>query len=318
MVSKITRREFLKILGGTGLAFFLPRWLTWPQVLTSSSGSTIDDLIVAEGKNPQATTLAAISAFGGMEKIVHPGEIVLIKPNIAWDRTPEQAANTNPEVVAALVKSCLAAGAKKVKVFERTINYAPMTYEKSGIAAAARKAGAEISFFDQERCREVKIPRGKALSSWPLCEEILEADRVINVPIAKVHSLTTLTLGIKNVLGMVGGNRSILHYPIHQNLADLNSVIKIDLTVMDATRIMISNGPQGGSLEDVVWKGQIIVSRDRVAVDAYTTTLFGLEPRDIEYISLAHEMGLGEMDLQKIKIKKVRVETAKTLVFYHA
>ncbi|HID95816.1 MAG TPA: DUF362 domain-containing protein [Candidatus Latescibacteria bacterium] len=316
MARKINRKRFLEILGGGILALLgLPHLLTPTGHRRPSAGagqkskpvSRKSHLVVARGEDPYAITVAAISALGGAERFVKKGDRVVIKPNIAFNRAPELAATTNPEVVAAIVDLCLKAGAKEVKVFDRPVNPARMTYHRSGIAKAAKKAGARVVFMDERKFEKIDIPQGKSLKSWPLYREALEADVLINVPIAKHHSLTRLTLGMKNIMGLLGGNRGRLHWGIAQKLADLNTIIPVHFTVMDAYRVLTSHGPSGGRPEDVRLIGTVIAGVDRVAVDAYTTSLFGLEPEDIGYITKGHQMGLGEMDMQKVEIEEIRV-----------
>ncbi len=313
MENKITRRTFLKILGGgavslSGLSFLTSRGSAAPgNKREEGRVSHESHIVVAEGRDPYAMTMAALVGLGGMGQFVRRGDIVVVKPNMAFNRVPEQAANTNPEVVRAVVRSCLEAGAKVVKVFDRTVNVSRMTYDRSGIAPAAREAGARVSFIDERKFKEKQISQGKFIKSWPIYKEALEADVFINVPIAKQHSLARLTLGMKNIMGVLGGNRGRLHQNIDQNLADLNTVIPIHLTVMDAYRILTANGPTGGRLEDVKFTGQVIAGTDRVSVDAYSTGLFGLKPEDIGYIRIAYEKGLGEIDLAKVRVETVRV-----------
>ena len=183
-----------------------------------------------------------MNAMGGIKRFISRGDIVVVKPNIGWDRTPEYAANTNPEVVAALVRLCYDAGAKKVKVFDYPVNDARRCYKQSGIADAARAAGAEVSFVDERKFKDVRI-NGMALKSWPLYKDILETDKIINVPIAKTHGLTTLTLGMKNWMGVMGGWRSRLHHRIDENLVDVSRAIRPTLIVLDAVRILTASGP---------------------------------------------------------------------------
>ena len=174
----------------------------------------------------------------------------MIKPNIAWDRTPEQAANTNPELVAEVVRQCWQAGAKRVIVTDVSCNEPRRCFQRSGIQAAARAEGAEVILPDPELFREVEMG-GVVLKSWPVFTPFLEADKVINLPIAKHHGLTGATLGMKNWYGILGGQRNRLHQQIHQSLADLASFMLPTLTVMDCYRILLRNGPTGGNLEDV-------------------------------------------------------------------
>jgi uncharacterized protein (DUF362 family) len=296
------RRDFLKI-GGTGAV----------AVAAGAAGSLErawaapkhPDLAVAHGKDAAAITKAALAAMGGMAAFISKGDVVVIKPNIGWDRTPEQAADTNPVVVATLVQMCLDAGAKTVKVFDRTCNDPRRCYVQSQIEPMAQKAGAEVSHIDDRKFSEVAIPKGEAIKSWPLYREILEADKVINVPIAKHHSLSGLTLSFKNWMGVMGASRGRIHQNIHESLADLYTVLKPTLVVLDAVRILTANGPQGGNLKDVKQLDTIVVGVDQVAVDAFGATLFGMKGSDLGVVAAAARRGLGTMDLDKLSIKRV-------------
>jgi uncharacterized protein (DUF362 family) len=260
---------------------------------------------VAEGKDYGQVTRNAIAVLGGMKRFVRSGDVVVVKPNMGWDRSSEQAANTNPLVVRAVVEEALRAGAKKVKVFDRTCNDERRCYVNSGIAGALKgMKNVELKYIENERFRKVAI-NGKALSEWELYGEALSADVFINVPVAKHHSLTKLTLGLKNVMGVMGGNRGSIHKNIDNALADVNSVLKSHLVVVDATRVLTAHGPQGGNLSDVKVLNKVIASSDIVAADAYATTLFGFKPEEIAVTVAAHKRGLGEMNLNKVKIVRV-------------
>jgi uncharacterized protein (DUF362 family) len=310
-IKELSRREFLKTLGiaGIGLSFTQITGCTLKENQKGLKKNTFleEGLVIVEGDEPKIMVKEAIEQLGGMSKCVSKGDVVVIKPNISWDRLPEQAANTNPQVVAALVELCLQAQASQVKVFDRTCNDARRCYLRSGIAAAARKAGAKVSFVDERRFRKIPIPKGTVLKSWYVYEEVLDADVLINVPIAKHHTLSKLTLGMKNLMGIIGGNRGIWHQDIHHYIAEFNSAINVHLTVLDAIKILTAHGPQGGRVEDVKFVGQIIASTDRVAVDAYATTLFDLNPEDIGYIKYAHQLGIGQINLDKVKIKRIKI-----------
>ncbi len=247
----------------------------------------------------------AIEKLGGIGAFVKSGDKVVVKPNMGWDRTVEQGANTHPVVVATLVRLALDAGAKQVLVFDRSCNDARRCYANSGIKAAVEAIGdarAQIPFIDDRKFAPVKILNGKAILEWALYRDAVEADCYINAPVAKHHGLSKLTLGMKNVMGVIGGNRGQIHQSIGQKLADLNTVIRAKLTVIDATRILLRHGPQGGNLEDVKVLDTVIASADPVAADAYATTLFGMKPEEIESTVAAHKAGLGEMDLAKMRI----------------
>jgi uncharacterized protein (DUF362 family) len=259
----------------------------------------------AQGANYAQLVGDTIQALGGMKKFVNPGEVVVVKPNMAWDRPPEMAANANPEVVRQVVALCLEAGAKQVKVLDHTCHDARKAYANSGIKAAVeglKDPRAVVEFVDDRGFVEIKIEKAKALKKWYFYKEILEADRFINIPIAKNHSEARLTMCLKNMMGAIGGWRGRIHVGLHQNIADMNLILRPDLHVLDATRIMLRNGPSGGSLEDVAVKNLVFAGTDPVALDALGTELFGLKPADIGYIARAHQAGRGEMDLSKIKI----------------
>ena len=260
---------------------------------------------VAEGTDHARITRNAINALGGMKRFVKPGQTVVVKPNMGWDRSPELAANTNPLVVRAVVEECLQAGAKKVKVFDRTCNDERRCYVNSGIESALKGLkGVEVKHLEEERYRMVTL-NGKALAEWELYGEAVAADVFINVPVLKHHGLSKLTIGMKNVMGIMGGNRGSIHKNIAVSLADINSVFKTHLVVVDATRILTAHGPQGGDIRDVKVLNKVLASTDIVAADAYATTLFGLKPEDIAVTVEAYKRGLGEIRVERMKILKV-------------
>ena len=290
------RREFLKICGSSllvGNLLIRDLWAKEPSVLS-----------VSEGKDYMQIARNAIDALGGMKRSVKVGDIVLVKPNIGWDRRPEFAATTHPLVVKAIVEECLKAGAKRVKVFDNPCNEPRRSYENSGIPAALKGMdNVEMKQMEEERYKKVKL-NGVALKEWEIYGEALSANVIINVPIAKHHSLTRLTLASKNIMGILGGNRGYIHRDIEDALADVNSVVKSQLTIIDATRILTNHGPSGGSLGDVKVLNKVIASTDMVAADAYATGLFGLRPTDISITVTAYKRGLGEIDLGKVRVIK--------------
>jgi len=298
------RREFLKTSLVAGVGISIPGVLG--TLVGSIEAAQWPDLAVVHGTPPEAIVKAAIDSLGGIGRFVSRGDIVVVKPNIGWDRRPVFAANTNPAVVAAIVGLCREAGAKTVKVFDRTVSDPRRCYRQSGIAAAATAAGADVSYVDKRKFRDVAID-GMVLKKWPLYTEVLEADRVINVPVAKTHGLATLTMAMKNWMGVMGGWRSRIHQRLDESLVDIATVIKPTLTVLDAVGILTANGPQGGRVEDVKILNTVIAGVDQVAVDAYGATLFGMEGKDLGFVRIGHETGLGTMDLAKLKIAKIRV-----------
>jgi uncharacterized protein (DUF362 family) len=300
----VDRRKFIKLAAMTGAGLSLPRGLD--LLAGSAEAAGRPDLVVAHGASPGEIVKAAIDALGGMGTFISRGDVVVIKPNIGWDRTPEQAGNTNPEVVAAVVRLCFEAGANKVRVFDRPVNDPRRCYIQSGIAPAASALGANVDFVDDRKFRDMDI-KGAALKSWPLYTELFEADKVINIPIAKHHGLAKLTLSMKNWMGVMGGQRRQIHQKLDESLVDLSLKIKPTLTILDAVRILTGNGPQGGSLADVKKLDTVIVGVDQVAIDSYGATLFGMKGSDLGYVTLGHQRGLGQMDLSKVRIKKISV-----------
>jgi len=264
-------------------------------------------LAVVTGADPGTLARRAVVALGGMDRFVRRGDVVVIKPNIGWDRSPEQAGNTNPEIVAALVTMAKESGARLVKVFDNTCNDARRSYANSGIAAAVKKAGGVTFFVSDWKFYPGRFPAGAAMQDWPLYQDAVECDVFINVPVAKHHGLTGLTLSMKNLMGVCGGNRGRMHWDIDRKLAELTAFIKPDLTVIDAYRILVRNGPTGGNVHDVRLTQTVIAGTDPVLADSYATTLFGRRPEDISYIRAAAGMGLGTMDLKKADIRKIKV-----------
>lgn len=298
------RRKFMKLAALTGVGLSLPNGLE--MLAGAAEAAARPDLVVAHGASPEKIVKAAIDAMGGIRTFISRGDVVVIKPNIAWDRTPEQAGTTNPEVVAAVVRLCFEAGAKKVRVFDRPVNDPRRCYVQSGIAPAAAALGANVDFADERKFKEMDI-NGTALKSWPLYTEVFEADKVINIPIAKHHGSAKLTMSLKNWMGVMGGRRRQIHQKLDESLADLSTKIKPTLTILDAVRILTANGPQGGSLADVKKLDTVIVGVDQVAIDSYGATLFGMKGSDLGYVRIANERGIGKMDLNKVRIKKINV-----------
>jgi uncharacterized protein (DUF362 family) len=265
-------------------------------------------LAAVHGEDPEAITRRAILALGGMERFVSPGYDVIVKPNICnANHGYEYASTTNPTVVATLVRLCLEAGAQRVRVMDNPFaGSGEQAYARSGIREAVEAAGGEMEIMARHRFVESEIPQGVDLKSWLFYKPILDADLVINVPIAKHHSMARLTLGCKNLMGCIE-DRSAMHRNLGQRIADLVSRVAPQLTVMDAVRILTANGPTGGNLNDVLLTNTVIASHDIVAVDAYTTRLFGMQPDEIEYIAAAHRMGLGAMLLAELDIAELEV-----------
>lgn len=309
MTAGTNRREFLKrTLALAAVTGFVP-WGDWSRVIGAGTAlaAPAASLSVARNGSPEALTRAALAGLGGMGAFIAKGDVVLVKPNIGWDRTPEQAANTDPEVVKTVVAMCLEAGAKQVRVLDSPCNDPRRCYKRSGIQDAVLSLdspAATVEHMDNRKFVEVplKNPTG-SLKSWTFYRDFLEADKVINVPVAKHHNATRLTMGLKNVMGILGGNRGNIHHDLDRNIADLNAAFRFHLVVLDAVRILTANGPQGGRTRDVREMNTVLAGVDPVAVDAYGATLFGISAKDVPHILHAARLGLGESDLAKVQVK---------------
>lgn len=308
-MKRLDRREFLGVIAGLGTAFAIGGCgkSDDSSAVATARSPKFDSktLAVASGKDPGKLTRAAVDALGGMGKLVKKGDFVVIKPNIAWNQPAEVAATTNPFVVAELVKMCKECGAARILVVDHIIDKpSEMVLGLTGIMSACKAAGADVTSAQNESdFRSVEIPKGKAIKSDTCIKDVLKADVFINVPIAKVHDMTKLTLGMKNLMGCNWDRQAWHQNSLDQCIADYVTAIRPDLTVLDANRILLTGGPKGpGKTKDVE---KVIAGVDPVAVDAYGATLFGMKAEEIGHIKLAAEMGVGEMDLTKMKIKLV-------------
>ncbi len=263
----------------------------------------IPDMAVIQGESPAAITKEALAALGGVGRFIAKGDKVMIKPNIGWDRTPELAATTNPEVVKTLVELCFQAGAKEVTVMDNTTNQAQRCYARSGIADAAKAAGAKVPFVNTFRLKKMAL-QGEWLKDWEVFTDFVEVDKLINVPIAKHHSLSRLTLGMKNWLGAIGGARNQLHQKLDEAMVDLAAFFKPQLTVLDAYRVLTRNGPQGGRTSDVRLQKTVAATTDPVAADTLGASFLELGPQEVAYLGLANKRGLGEINLERLTIEK--------------
>lgn len=255
--------------------------------------------IAKSSEDPAELVRRAIQALGGMQKFISRGDIVAIKPNIGWDRMPVHAANTNPLVVAEVVKLAFDAGAKQVVVTDASCNEPNRCFQRSGIWRAAHALGATVILPSAHRFREMRL-RGDVLDAWPVYVPLVNADKVINVPVAKHHNLSKYTGAMKNWYGVLGGRRNRLHQNIDVSIADLATFMRPTLTVLDATRVLMRNGPQGGNIDDAKDMHQVIASVDQVACDAYGATLIGEKPENVRYLKLALERNIGNPDWQSM------------------
>jgi uncharacterized protein (DUF362 family) len=312
---QISRETFLKVGLGWLLVLLTENnflKLAFAEVAESGprrkvSIATPEDLVVASGPDPYQNTVAVIEALGGMDKFVKKGAVVVVKPNIGWDRTPEQAANTNPAVVAALVELSYKAGAKRVNVFDVPCNDARRCYENSGIQQAAKDKGAQVYFVDNWNVIKAKFPYASPMEGWTILRDAVVCDTFINVPVLKHHGLTGLTLSMKNLMGVCTGIRGMIHVGIGEKLVDLTDFIKPELTVIDATRFLTRNGPTGGNLEDVIRMDTVFAAIDPVLADAFACQLVKVDPLSVSYLAVAAKRGMGLMDVNKARIKTIKL-----------
>jgi uncharacterized protein (DUF362 family) len=271
---------------------------------SKESGFIIEGIGQTEGYDVKELTRQIFEAAGGIKQFVSKGDVVVIKPNISWARRSQLAATTHPEVMESVIELCQEAGAKRVRIADNTIHDARRCFALSGAGTVAKKTGADLIYPRSSLMRKMKL-QGNRLDVWPVFVPLVEADTLINLPVAKHHSLSTLTLGMKNWIGGVDGSRYLLHQDIHQSIVDLAQFFKPSVTLIDAIRIMTKNGPSGGSTADVAVKNTLVLSNDPVAADAKAALLFGRKPKDIGFIRLAQKWNLGTYDFQKLNYKKV-------------
>jgi uncharacterized protein (DUF362 family) len=294
--SGMNRRDFLRIAGGA--AALAAGGGAFPGVAEATAPKGGAVVGVATGGSSADNARRAIAAAGGIGAFVSRGDVVVLKPNIGWDRKPEQAANTDPDLVVAVAELCLSAGAKSVRVFDRTCNEPRRCYVNSGIQAAVEKLAAKsgavrIYHVEDRKFVRTAIPGATAMKEWELYKDALEADKVINLPVAKHHSLAKITLGLKNMMGVMGGNRGQLHFNLSDCLVDLQRRLPPKLTVVDATRVLLRNGPSGGNVADVKAFNTVFASGNALAVDlAAADRIFGFKAADVPHLQKALESGL--------------------------
>ncbi|HOP64656.1 MAG TPA: DUF362 domain-containing protein [Spirochaetota bacterium] len=313
----ITRKKFIKIFSEIAslslLSFILPSFLKRNLEARDTSGDGAALIALKGGNKPSDLLHAGIKHLGGLERFVKRGGTVLIKPNIGWDRSPEYGANTNPELVEALIRACYKAGASKVYIFDHTCDQWQNCYKKSGIQNAAAKAGAElIPASSKDYYISTMIPRGRILKEALVHKLFLQCDTVINIPVLKHHSSTGLTASMKNLMGVVWDRGEWHRSGLHQCIADFSTLRKPDLIIIDGWRVMTRNGPRGYSTSDTSRMKYLFMSTDPVIADSASAMVLaktsGLKaPTDIRYIKYAGDMGIGKNDLKSIKIKRITI-----------
>lgn len=306
------RRTFLKNTAVAGLvggiALNLPGKVVKAAKPSAKKGKY--DLVAVKGGEAAEMFDRGIAAMGGMRSFVKPGQTVVVKPNIGWAKTPETAANTNPELVKRIIEHCFKAGAKTVYVLDHTCNSWKDSYRKSGISAASKAAGAKVLCGNYKRdYRAVKVPGGKKLKSTMIHNIILDSDVFINVPVLKNHGGAIMTAAMKNLMGIVWDRGYFHKTGLQQCIADCVSARKPDLNVVDAFRVMKKGGPQGRRLEDVAIMKYQLLSTDIVAVDTAASKVLGISSSRIPHLKLGQELKLGTMDIDKLKIKRIALSS---------
>lgn len=301
------RRKFIKNIAYTGsiLAFGS---LHFQYLKAMNLTNETIDLVYVKNGEPGILFEKGIEALGGLGKFIKPGNKVTIKPNIGWDTTPERAATTNPDLISVIIKSCFKVGAKEVFVFDNSVNNISKCYKNSGIEKAVIDAGGTmINAGDKSKYQVVKIPNAVKLKKARVHELILQSDVILNVPILKSHNDTGITGSMKNLMGTVW-NRLDWHIKgLHQCIADYASHIKPTLNILDAYRILKTNGPKGRSVNDVEIKKSLFISTDMLAMDIFACDVFGLNPNSIKHFQLAKEKNIGKFDLKEIVVKEIEL-----------
>ncbi|MDR2887359.1 MAG: DUF362 domain-containing protein [Bacteroidales bacterium] len=266
------------------------------------------DMVALMGGEAASMFEKGIASLGGMKAFVKQGQTVVVKPNMGWDRAPEYGANTDPELIAKIVGHCLAAGAKDVFVFDHTCDNWLKSYASSGIENAAKAAGAKVISADSESLyKPVSVPKGKTLKNAKVHETLLSAEVFINVPVLKHHGGALASFAMKNLMGIVWDRGFWHRNDLQQCIADMASYRKPDLNIIDGYRVMKRNGPKGVSVSDVSLEKAQIISTDIVAADAAAARIFGKEPDAIGHIKIAGEMGLGQIDITKLNVNRIRI-----------
>lgn len=272
-----------------------------------------NDLVAVMGGEPDEMYKRAIDAMGEITRFVKRGQKVVVKPNIGWDKRPEFAANTNPQLIAAIVKDCFRAGASEVVVFDHTCDEWQACYRNSGIESAAKAEGAKMAFaHDEKYYKSVQLPRGQRLKEVKIHEAILDCDVWINVPVLKNHGGARMTIAMKNFMGIVWDRRFWHSNDLQQCIADCSTFSKMPvLNIVDAYRIMTQNGPKGKSIEDVQTPKALFISTDIVAVDTAAVRFFSqfrdIKLEEVSHIGIGERMKIGTTDMEKIKVERIRV-----------
>ena len=267
--------------------------------------------VVVHGTDLGRMLSAALDPMGGIETFVRTGDVVVVKPNVAFDRAPSLCATTAPDLVAEVVRRCIGAGAREVRVLDNPINSPEGCFFKTGIGPAAQQAGASVVWPNPRRDFQPVRVDGLAITRpWPaFYEPFRDADKVIGLAPVKHHNLCHASITMKNFYGLLGGRRDQLHQRIHDAIADLVHMMVPTLVIADGRRVLMRNGPTGGSLSDVKQGvNTLVVGVDPVSVDAYCVkNILGGDLAQVRYIQNAHERGLGCRDWREAGFRERNV-----------
>ena len=298
----MTRRRFLRDAAWFGATAVVAGG-SLPGFARAQSASMSPDLAVAKGIDPARNALAAIDALGGFSRFVRPGQTVAIKPNPIGRARPEMGLNTHPAIIEAVVRGCVAAGAAKVTVFSRDDRG---SMDVNGTSDAVKNGGGELVIPDgPDDYREILVPRGRVLRREMIATALLDADLFINLPVAKHHAGTEFTGAMKNLMGV---NQNALFYhqtDLHQCIAEVASAVRPQLIVVDASHVLLTNGPVGPG--KVIHPQTVIAGVDPVAADAFAARAYFKDPGSVRHIRMAYDLVVGEIDLARLRIHEFEV-----------
>jgi len=318
---KISRREFIarsakagiSIAAAAGVAGLLYETDAQKMFSTAETIKGLKDYSVApiagrtmsviSGSDRSLTVRKAIEVLGGIDRFVKPGETILLKPNVGFSRPPRICATSHPDIISEITRLCYEqAKAKKVYITDNPINDPTSCFEISQIAAAAQKNGAEIIMPKQSLFKPMTLDNGKLIRNWPfLYQPLANVDKVIGIAVVKDHARSGASMTMKNWYGLLGGGRNRFHTNINTIITELATLVKPTFVILDATEIMVSNGPTGGSTSDLKKTNMMLASCDQVAADSFGASLLDMKPYDLQYLLKAQELKLGTMDYQSLK-----------------
>jgi len=323
----VSRREFLLRLGlttaliaGTGLAarklwqpkHFVPGFEKEVGLQLRSYAPEVSkvlpSLAIAHGTGHEQTIRAAMDALGGMGRFIKKGDIVMIKPNVAFDRPPALAATTHPDALRAVAKLVREAGAAKVLIADNPINSPTGCFLKSGLTAVASEMNLDLMYPEASSFAPLQL-EGEILKHWTFFHEPFKtATKVIGLAPCKDHNLCHASMTTKNWYGLLGGRRNQFHQHIHSIVSDFALMMKPTLVILDGMNVLMSNGPTGGRLSDVKPMNTIVAGTDMVAVDSYGYShLLERDIAELTYLHKAQERGLGNLNWEQTLHKEVTV-----------